>query len=181
MKKAEGKHVVILAENQYEDLELWYPKLRLHEEKAIVTVAAMKPDIYYSKHGYPVEIDATLDKLEVHGVDAVIIPGGYAPDHMRRHPAMVDFVREASKQQKIIAAICHAGWMLVSANIIRGKKVTGFFSIKDDLVNAGGLYEDSPVVRDGHIITSRMPNDLPAFCQEIIEAMSDIHMTAAPS
>ena len=108
-----------------------------------------------------------MDKY--HGV---VIPGGYAPDVMRRYPEMVRIVREADQKRKVIAAICHAGWMLVSAGILKGRKVTGFFAIKDDLVNAGANYVDEEVVRDGNLVTSRKPDDLPAFCREMIEALS---------
>ncbi len=166
-----GKRVAILAENYYEDLELWYPKLRLKEAGAEVKVIGPKNDTYQSKHDYPVKTDAAIDQVRVGDFDAIIIPGGYAPDHMRRHKAMVDFVRQAGEQGKIVAAICHAGWMLASADLIRGKRVTGFISIKDDLIHAGGKFEDAAMVRDGNIITSRRPDDLPDFCREIISAL----------
>jgi protease I len=104
--------------------------------------------------------------------DGVVIPGGYAPDLMRRYPEMVKIVKDANQNGKIVAAICHAGWMLASAGIVKGRKVTGFFSIKDDLVHAGANYVDEEVVRDGNLITSRKPDDLPAFCKEIIEALA---------
>ncbi len=103
--------------------------------------------------------------------DGIIIPGGYAPDLMRRFPPMVKLVRDAHDQGKVIGAICHAGWMLVSAGILKGKKATCFFAIRDDLINAGANYIDQDVVRDGNLITSRMPDDLPAFCREIILAL----------
>ncbi|MBE0602991.1 MAG: DJ-1/PfpI family protein, partial [Deltaproteobacteria bacterium] len=105
--------------------------------------------------------------------DAVIIPGGYAPDKMRLHKSMVDLVREAYEQGKVVAAICHGGWMLASANILRGRLVTGYAAIRDDLVNAGAGYEDTEVVRDGNLVTSRKPSDLPAFLRTIFKAMSD--------
>jgi protease I len=167
-----GKHVAILAEDLYEDLELWYPALRMREEGATVTIVGPAAQSYTSKHGYPVAADAGADRTSAGDFDAVIIPGGYAPDRMRRHKAMVDLVREAARQGKVVAAICHGGWMLASAEVIRGRRVTGFFAIKDDLVHAGGLYEDSEVVRDGNVITSRVPDDLPAFCRAIIQALS---------
>jgi len=104
--------------------------------------------------------------------DAVVVPGGYAPDMMRRHEAMVRLVREAAQHGKVVAAICHAGWMLASAGVIKGRKVTSFFSIKDDMVNAGGQWVDQEVVVDGTLITSRKPDDLPAFCREIVKALT---------
>lgn len=173
MGKLEGRHIAILAENYYEDLELWYPKLRLEEEGARVTVIGAGDKSYRSKHGYEVTADASIKDVSIDGFDGVVIPGGYAPDHMRRHAAMVDFVRKADDQGKVIAAICHAGWLLISAGILQGRKVTGFFSIKDDLINAGASYEDAPVVRDNNLITSRFPGDLPEFCKAIIEEISE--------
>jgi len=166
-----GKKIAVLVEQIYEDLELWYPKLRMIEAGAQVTVIGPLVKSYPSKHGYEAKSDMAVDQANAKDFDAIIIPGGFAPDHMRRHPKMIEFVKQGFEQKKIVAAICHAGWMLVSANIIRGKKLTGYFSIKDDLVNAGGLYEDREVVRDGNLITSRCPADLPAFCREIISAL----------
>lgn len=173
MKTLEAKQIAILAENQYEDLELWYPKFRLAEEGAVTTVVAPEGGVYRSKHGYPVKADAEVEKLDPDGFDAVVIPGGFAPDFMRRDPRMIRFLEKAAEFNRVIAAICHGGWMLISANIIRGKHVTGFHSIKNDLVNAGGIYEDSPVVRDEKLITSRMPSDLPVFCSAIIQALQE--------
>lgn len=167
-----GKHVAILAEDLYEDLELWYPALRMREEGATVTIVGPAAQKYTSKHGYPVDADTPADKAIASDFDAVIIPGGYAPDRMRRHKAMVDLVRDAARQGKVVAAICHGGWMLASAEVIRGRRVTGYSAIKDDLVHAGGFYEDSEVVRDGNLISSRVPSDLPAFCRTIIQALS---------
>jgi protease I len=120
-----------------------------------------------------VQVDVVADQVGPGEVDAVVIPGGYAPDLMRRYPAMVDLVSEAFKQGKIVAAICHAGWMLASANVLQGRRATCFFAIKDDLVNAGARYVDAEVVRDGNLITSRMPSDLPAFCRAIIEGLQE--------
>jgi protease I len=159
-----GKTIAVLAEQQYEDLELWYPVLRFREAGAQVEIVGAGKDHYESKHGYPVKVTAQADQVQGADFDAVIIPGGYAPDHMRRHAAMVNLVREA--------AICHGGWLLCSARCIQGKQVTGFFAIRDDLENAGGIYVDAEVVRDGNLITSRVPSDLPAFCREIIKALT---------
>jgi len=169
--KLTEKRIAVLAEQLYEDLELWYPVLRFREEGAMVEIVGAGRDSYPSKHGYPVHPTASIDHVKAADFDAVIIPGGYAPDHMRRHPAMVSLVREAFEQGKIVAAICHGGWLLASANILRGRKVTGFFAIRDDLVNAGAEYLDQEVVRDGNLITSRVPNDLPAFCRAILAAL----------
>ena len=173
MKSLQGRHIAIFAEQLYEDLELWYPKLRLSEEGAEITVIGTGAETYPSKHGYPVKADASIEHVHVDGFDALVIPGGYAPDHMRRHAKMIEFVKKANDQDKVIAAICHGGWLLASAGIIHGRRVTGFFSIQDDLKNAGAVYVDAPVVRDGNLVTSRIPADLPFFCSAIIEAISE--------
>lgn len=176
----QGKRVAILAENQYEDMELWYPFYRLREAGAdVFVVGTGTADTYTSKHGYPVKVDAEADTVDASQFDLIVIPGGYSPDYMRRSTAMVSLVRQANEQGKLIAAICHAGWMLCSANIIRGRTVTGFKSIKDDMVNAGGQYVDQEVVRDGNLITSRTPADLPAFLREIVGALEDARVPAA--
>ena len=168
-----GKRVAVLAENMYQELELWYPLLRLREAGAeTFVVGTGSAESYQSKMGYPVQVDMVAGQIDAGDLDAVVIPGGYAPDLMRRYPDMVNLVREAFEQGKVVAAICHAGWMLVSAGVLQGKKATCFFSIKDDLVNAGAEYVDAEVVRDGNLITSRVPADLPAFCRAIIEALS---------
>lgn len=168
-----GKRVVILAENLYQEMELWVPYYRMKEEGAEVkVVGAGGAKAYTSKHGYPVTVDAQVEAVSAVEFDAVIIPGGYAPDLMRRSAEMVRLVREAFQQGKLVAAICHAGWMLVSAGILKGKTATSFFSIKDDMVNAGATWVDQEVVVDGNLITSRKPDDLPAFCREIVKALA---------
>ena len=177
--KLEGKRVAVLVENFYEDLELWYPVLRFREEGARVSIVGPRAEKFTSKNGYPAQADLAIDQASAKDFDAVIIPGGYAPDHMRRTPAMVEFVRRADEAGAVIGAICHGGWMLASAGIVRGRRLTCFFSIKDDLVNAGARYEDREVVRDGNLVTSRVPADLPAFCRTLIEAMAEAKVPAA--
>lgn len=168
-----GKRIAVLVEQLYQELEVWYPYYRLKEAGAeVYTVGPEKDRVYLSKVGYPAKAEMSIDDVSVDDFDAVIIPGGYAPDHLRRHKRMVQFVRDMAGAGKIVAAICHAGWMLASADVIRGRKVTCFFAIKDDVVNAGATYVDEEVVRDGAIITSRKPEDLPAFSRTIIEALS---------
>jgi protease I len=171
--KLEGKRIAILAENMYQEMELWVPYYRFREEGADVKViGAGGAKSYASKHGYPVNVDAQAEQVKAVEFDAVIVPGGYAPDMMRRHPAMVALVREAAQQGKVVAAICHAGWMLVSAGVLKGRTATSFPSIKDDLVAAGAQWVDQEVVVDGTLITSRKPDDLPAFCREIVSALA---------
>lgn len=172
--RLKGKKLIILVENLYQELEFWVPYYRLKEEGAEVTVVGSgSARSYTGKYGYPVEIDREAKEIDVSQYDGVIIPGGYAPDLMRRYPEMVRIVRKAYEKGKVVAAICHAGWMLASAGILKGKRVTGFFAIKDDLIHAGATYIDAEVVRDGKLITSRKPDDLPAFCREIINALSE--------
>jgi protease I len=169
----EGVSIAILAENQYEDLELWYPYYRMREAGAKVTIVGTgSADVYRSKHGYEVKVDATVDEIKAEQFDALIIPGGWAPDYMRRYPSMIELVRHANNKGKVIAAICHAGSLLVSADVFRGKTATCFKAIKDDIVNAGAKYVDKEVVVDGNLVTSRRPDDLPAFCREIITLLS---------
>lgn len=171
MERLKGKRVAILVEDLFEDLELWYPLLRMREEGAEVVVVGPEKRTYKGKHGVPVEADITSEEAKAEDFDAVIIPGGYSPDRMRRDPKLVKFVKEAGESGKVVAAICHGPWMLVSANLLKGRKATAFFAIKDDVVNAGAEYVDAEAVVDGNIITSRTPKDLPAFSKAIIEAL----------
>jgi protease I len=171
--KLQGKRLIVLVEELYHEIEGWYPLLRMREEGAEVTTVGTEAGVTYkSKTGYPITSDAASRDIDVSEYDGIIIPGGYAPDLMRRHESTVNLVRDGFKQGKVVAAICHAGWMLTSADIVRGRKVTGFYAIRDDLVHAGAEYEDAEVVVDGGLITSRKPDDLPAFCREIIRALS---------
>jgi protease I len=172
--KLPGKKIAIFVEDMYEDLEFWYPNIRMKEEGAeIVVIAPKAGQIYKGKHGVPATSDRAISDVKTTEFNALIIPGGYSPDKMRRHKEMVEFVKKMNYKGKLIAAICHAGWMLASADIVKGKRLTSFFSIKDDLVNAGAEWIDQEVVSDGNIITSRNPHDLPAFCREIINALSE--------
>jgi len=170
----EDKRVAMLAEDQYEDLELWYPLIRMQEAGARVDVVGMPGiDVYQSKHGYPANVDVSVDDVSPEDFDAVIIPGGYAPDRIRRHAALLDLVRGVFENGGVVAFICHAGWVPISAGIVEGRTVTSFFAIKDDLVNAGAEWVDEEVVRDGNLISSRTPADLPAFCREIIAVLNE--------
>jgi protease I len=170
--RLKGKKAALLAEDMYNDFELWIPFYRLKEEGIEVTVVGSgTASVYHSKYGIPVEVNKKASEVKADDFDVVVIPGGYAPDKMRIHPAMVSLVRDAFNKGKIVAAICHAGWMLASAGILKGKRATSYVAIKDDMVNAGALWEDSETVRDGNLITARKPDDLPSFCRTIIEAM----------
>lgn len=166
-----GKRVAILIEDVYNDFEFWYPYYRMKEAGAKVTVVGTGAKEYHSKAGLPAPGGTPAESVKAEDFDAVIVPGGYAPDRMRRNKPMMDLVRNSFAQGKIVAAICHAGWVLVTAQVLKGKKATCFSSIKDDVTNAGAIYLDQEVVRDGNLITSRTPDDLPAFCREIIAAL----------
>jgi len=169
--RLKGKKVAILAENMYQEMELWVPYYRLKEEGADVKVVAPEKKTYTSKLGYPVNADVAAAEVSSKDFDGVVIPGGYAPDMMRRYPAMLKLVKDCFAEGKPVAAICHAGWVPISAGILKGKTATCFFAIKDDMINAGAKYVDEEVVVDGNLITSRKPDDLPAFCRELVKAL----------
>ena len=171
--RLEGKRIAVLAEELFEDLELWYPLIRMREAGADVTVVGTaKSATYHGKHGMPVQAEVASKDVAPEDFDAVIIPGGYAPDQMRRHQATLDLVLGIFERGGVVAMICHAGWVPISAGIVEGKRATSFFAIKDDMVNAGAIWEDKAVVRDGNLISSRTPDDLPVFCRAIIDALA---------
>ena len=172
--KLNGKQAVILVEEMYNEFELWIPYYRLKEEGVEVTVVGTgTASTYHGKYGIPVEADKKAAEVTADDFDVVVIPGGYAPDKMRLHAEMVSLVRDMFNKGKLVASICHGGWMLVSAGILRGKRATSYVAIKDDMINAGANWEDSELVRDGNLITSRKPDDLPAFCRAMIQAMEE--------
>jgi len=163
------KKVAVLVEDHYQVLEVWYPYLRLREEGIETVLIGTGKKEYKSKEGYLARGELPIKKAKADDFDAVVIPGGYAPDILRRYAEVNKFVREMFEKGKIVASICHGGWVLVSAGILKGKTVTGFSAIKDDLMNAGAKFVDKEVVADGNLITSRNPDDLPAFCREILK------------
>jgi len=168
------KKGAILLEDLYNELEFWVPYYRLLEAGVQMTVVGPQANATYkSKIGMAAKSTAAAVDLNGADFDIIVIPGGYAPDRMHRDPGMVDLVRDANAAGKLIAFICHAGWLPISAGILEGREVTGFFAIKDDLVNAGAEYVDQSVVRDGNMITSRTPGDLPDFCRAIVQALNE--------
>ena len=166
------KCVAILVEFNYEDLEVWYPLLRFREAgMETYTVGPEAGKVYLSKKGYPCKSDRGIGEVSADGIDVLIVPGGYAPDYWRRDDRFVSLVKKMDESGKIIGSICHGPWLLCSAKILKDRKVTCFCSIKDDVINAGGIYEDSSVVVDRNLVTSRVPTDLPDFCKAILEKL----------
>jgi protease I len=173
VRPLDGMRVLILVEDIYEDLELWYPRLRLLEAGSRVTVAGPEEGHrYVGKHGYPCTSDAAIRDMNEPDFHGLVIPGGFMPDKLRRDPHVLELVRQLARSRKLVAAICHGGWVPISAGVYRGVRVTGSPGIKDDLVNAGAIWEDAPAVVDRHFVSSRKPDDLPEFCQAIIGVLS---------
>jgi len=190
--KLTGKKVVIIVAQEFEDVELLYPVLRLSEEGAEIVVVPVNEGLHprpyvvgkpvTGRFGHPVPIPvmaegnryrvSRFEELKAAEIDCVLFPGGYSPDALRLHAGTLELVRECHRQGKLLAAICHGPWVLISAGIMAGKRATGYIAVKDDLVNAGAEFIDAPVVRDGNILTGRVPDDLPEFCQEIILALA---------
>lgn len=168
-----GKRILCFVDDIYEDLELWYPKLRLEEEGCEVVLAG--PDAgtrYAGKNGYPCVSDARIEDIDAADFDGVLCPGGFMPDKLRRSEKVKSLIREFHEAGKLVAAICHGGWMPISAGVLSGVRCTGSPGIKDDLVNAGAEFEDAEVVVDGHHVSSRRPSDLPAFARAMIEVLA---------
>jgi protease I len=167
-----GKRIAILIDTAYQEMEVWYPYYRFQEAGAeCVFVGAEAGKVYSSKVGYPATAQLSYDAVSADGFDGVVIPGGYAPDHIRRHAKANHFVKEMDVLGKLVASICHGPWVLCSAGILKGRRATCFFGIKDDVVNAGANYEDAEVVVDRNLVTSRKPEDLPAFCRAAINVL----------
>lgn len=171
-------NTLIFAGPDFEDRELLYPYYRFLEAGYNVKVAGLGASSYTGKCGVPIETDGSFSDFVNERFDAIVIPGGWAPDKMRMDEAALTITRNTMQQGGVVAAICHAGWVLTSADVIRGKRVTSFKAIKDDMIHAGGQWEDSPVVVDENLITSRCPADLPDFCRAILERLNS-RVTAA--
>src|SRR5215207_8651169 len=164
--------VAVLVEQQYQEMEVWYPVYRLREAGCKVTLVGPEAGATYpSKLGYPAKSDKAAKDVSADDFDALVIPGGFAPDFLRRHESVIKLVKQIAEQGKPVAAICHGPWVLCSTPALKGKKATCFFAIKDDVINAGANYMDAEVVRDGNLITSRKPDDLPAFLTAILQAV----------
>ena len=166
------KRAAILVDQQYQEMEVWYPLYRLREAGVQVTTVGPTEGAFPSKLGYPCTVDVTIHDVRAEDFDAVIIPGGWAPDFLRRVPAMNQFVAQMDQAGKVVAAICHGGWVLCSAHMLRHRKGTSFFAIADDMIHAGAEWIDAEVVVDRNLITARKPDDLPAFTAAILEALN---------
>lgn len=172
-KKLSGKRVLTFVGDIYEDLELWYPKLRLIEEGAQVVVAGEEANrVYAGKNGYPCSSDVAISDMHESQFDAVLLPGGFMPDRLRRLESVKKLIRDFAHSKKCVAAICHGGWLAISAGVYRGVKTTGSLGIKDDLENAGAIWVDAPVVVDRHFVSSRKPDDLPWFAKAMVDVIA---------
>ncbi|HNR65235.1 MAG TPA: type 1 glutamine amidotransferase domain-containing protein [Atribacterota bacterium] len=169
-----AKKVALLAENLYEDIELWYPYYRLKEAGYEVQIVAPEKKTYYSKHQYPVQADLSIEGAKTDDFLGVVIPGGYAPDYLRRSSRILNFVRKIFEKNGLVATICHAVWVPISAGILNEKDATCVFAIKDDLINAGANYLDQEVVVDHNLVSSRTPKDLPAFLPAILKVLDEL-------
>jgi len=171
--KLQGVKVAYLVEEGFEDLEFWVPLMRLREEGAQVTVVGSgRANSFTGKQGLKARPDVNADQVGPDDFDALVVPGGWAPDKLRRYPAVTRLARGLYDQGKIVAAICHAGWVLISAGSVRGHKATGSLGIKDDLVNAGAEWVDEAAFRDGNLVWGRVVEDIPAFCRELVAALA---------
>jgi protease I len=171
MRELEGRRAAVLVEQQYQEMEVWYPLYRLREAGCKVTLVGPEAgQTYPSKLGYPAKSDKAARDVSANDFDILVIPGGFAPDYLRRDPAVLKLVGTMAEQGKVVAAICHGPWVLCSTQALKGKRATCFFAIKDDVSNAGATYVDAEVTRDGNLITSRKPDDLPAFMQAVFQA-----------
>ncbi|WP_290783960.1 type 1 glutamine amidotransferase domain-containing protein [Exiguobacterium sp. UBA6309] len=172
--RLEGKRIIQVVSNDFEDLELWYPVHRLREEGAIVDVVGEKADeTYIGKYGVPIKSNKTFDEINPSEYDAILVPGGWSPDLLRRFDSVLNMVRHFDQNKQPIGQICHAGWVLISAGILKGVNVTSTSGIKDDMTNAGAVWHDEAVVVDGHIVSSRRPPDLPDYMRAFIQVMEE--------
>ncbi|MDQ2693220.1 MAG: type 1 glutamine amidotransferase [Chloroflexota bacterium] len=171
--RLQGKKIATLVADGVEDLEYYVPMMRLQEEGAQVLTAALELKPVHGKNGLEIEPDTKIDSLNADELFALVLPGGWAPDKLRRHDAVKNLVREMDSQGKLIAIICHGGWIPISAGIMQGRRATGSVGIKDDIINAGGTWVDEPAFRDGNLIWGRVVADIPDFCRELVQALTE--------
>jgi protease I len=165
--------IAVLVENDYQDMEVWYPLYRLREEGYETVVVGPRAVQYASKHGYAIKADSAASEIRADDLAGIVIPGGWAPDRLRQDGGVLRLVKDLSDKGRVVACICHGGWVLASAGILKGKRVTSYAAIRDDMIHAGAEWVDQEVVRDGRLITSRKPDDLPAFCREMLKALRE--------
>lgn len=171
--RLKDKKVIAILDKDFEDLELWYPILRLREEGATVHLVGPEANqAYIGKYGVPAESEYAFTDIKAEDYDAILVPGGWAPDYLRRYPEVLDFIKMMDKAEKPIGQICHAGWVLISADVLQGRKVTSTPGIKDDMTNAGATWVDEEVVVDNHIVSSRRPLDLPAYMKAFADLLA---------
>lgn len=170
---ARGK-IAVLVENDYQDMEVWYPLYRLREEGYETVVVGPRAIQYASKHGYPIKAEVAASEVRSDDFAGVVIPGGWAPDRLRQDSGVLRLVKDLFDKGRVVACICHGGWVLASAGVLKGKRVTSYVAIRDDMIHAGAEWVDQEVVRDGRLVTSRKPDDLPAFCREMLKALREI-------
>ena len=167
------KRILQLVSDDFEDLELWCPVMRLREEGHTVDLAAEKPGKYHGKYGVPCEVEMSFKDADPDLYDGLLVPGGWAPDKLRRFPEVLSFVRKMDEEKKLIGEICHAGWVLISAGILKGRRVTSTPGIRDDMENAGAVWVDTPLVIDGNIISARRPPDIPEYSKALADFLRD--------
>lgn len=172
--RLQGKTIGYFVAQEVEDLEFWVPVMRLHEEGAKVIVIGLTSQSVRGKHGLEMTPDVSIDEApQAAMLDGLVIPGGWAPDKLRRNPKVLQLVRDVHAQGKIVASICHGGWVAISAGIVRGHQATGSTGIKDDILNAGGQWLDEPAFREGNMVWGRVVEDIPAFCRELVAALAE--------
>lgn len=179
--RLQGKTIATLVAEGVEDLEYYVPLMRLQEEGAKVLTAALELKPVHGKNGLKIEPDTKIDSLSAEELFALIVPGGWAPDKLRRHSAVKDLVREMDSKGKTIGIICHGGWIAISAGIMKGRRATGSLGIKDDILNAGGTWADEPAFREGNLVWGRVVADIPDFCRELVQALVEQLKEAIPS
>ncbi|MBH0231645.1 type 1 glutamine amidotransferase domain-containing protein [Halobacillus yeomjeoni] len=172
--RLENKKVIALVSKDFEDLELWYPLMRLQEEGAVVHLVGEEAGVEYpGKYGVPAKSDYSFDQIDPAEYDGILVPGGWSPDKLRRYDSVIQMVRHMDDNHKPIGQICHAGWVLISADILQGRKVTSTPGIKDDMMNAGATWVDEAVVVDGHIVSARRPPDLPPYAKAYADLLAE--------
>jgi len=170
--RLQGKRIGVFVAEGFEDLEFWVPVMRLREEGAQVRVIGISHATVRGKHCLEATPDVVASEMQAGDCDALVVPGGWAPDKLRRDDHVIRLVRECHQQGKVIGIICHAGWVAASAGIVQGRRVTGSRGIRDDMIHAGATWVDEPAFRDGNLVWGRVVEDIPDFCRELVAALA---------